>query len=106
MSVLMAQVNLAFKDRYQPRSTTIRFESNLKLSLRIVEITKKLMPNYYAECDSVYGVFFRKIQIMNQFSDQLAKSLDLELEKKGFWAYIFSRVIDESLPYSRDGRYR
>lgn len=103
MSVFTAQINLAFEDRYLPKSATVRFESILALSLKLVELARPLIESSQVDCQSVYSVFHKKVQQMNRLSDLLAQKLDLNFSKIKFWEQIFSKLIEESLPYSRDG---
>ena len=101
---MLAQINLAFEEKYLPKAASNKLESTLKLSQIVLDTTKLLMPLFQPEIDSVYGIFFKKMKLMNQFAEHLAQHIDLVPAKGAVWQKVFNHLVDESLPYSRDGR--
>lgn len=97
---------MAFEEKFTSRTVPSKPDSHMQLSMRLTMIAKKLMPQMQANSDSVYGVFLKKIQLMSQAADKLSYFLDVQVPKNKFWAFVFARVVDESLPYSRDGTIR
>lgn len=108
MSVMIAQIHMMFEKKYLPREDSKKGVSYLSLSEELLQALKYVMVRgKYDKKKSVFDFFRIKLLIMGEIRDLDCMSQQREnVSPKRFWREYLNRIISESMPFSRDGRFR
>lgn len=108
MSVMLAQINMMFEDKYSQRGaqtqTSIQ-DSTAKLSHNLMNIVYSELPDLIIRDISIYNVFEKKLATMSTIIQGIYAISGMQQCSECPWKRIFTKLVDESLGYSRDGTF-
>lgn len=105
MSVMLAQINLAFDEKYGVKAINPHSQdtSHMHLSKYLLAAAKSHIPTLAVEELLVFHTFQEKVKLMGQVLITFSSNTGQDFKLKSPWKRVFKMLIEESLPYSRDG---
>ena len=102
MSILMAQLNVAFELRYLSKNMQNVIRPFTEVSARFLKAVQSAMPNFRFTESSLFQIFNRKLAIMDALVD-LKLFGKARLEPERYWRSAILVLVHESMGFTRDG---